>query len=98
MGSAVRRARMSSEAARDRRFSVVDDGGDLLINFGKHRGSKVSELAEDSNGRSYLAWILGWADCPAFVREIIQSRILKDPGLGMPGDTPSILGDDDVPF
>ncbi len=39
-------------------YSVSLDGKDALLNFGKHAGMRVSELAADADGRSYLDWIL----------------------------------------
>jgi hypothetical protein len=41
-----------------RHYTISTDGEDAVLNFGKHKGSKLSELAESRAGRGYLRWIL----------------------------------------
>ena len=47
---------------------VYDEDGNVLINFGKHKGKKVTEVFDIEP--SYYAWMMN-ADFPLYTKEII---------------------------
>lgn len=51
------KARGDGRVTRDSRFKLSVDGKDAVLLFGAHRDKRVSELAADAEGRSYLAWM-----------------------------------------
>lgn len=56
-------------------YSISLDGKDALLQFGKWGGSRVSELAADSDGRSYLQWMLE-QDFVAEILEIVRRNLV----------------------
>lgn len=43
---------------KDHRYTVSMDGADAVLNFGKHKGLRISDLAKTDEGRSYMLWLL----------------------------------------
>ncbi|KKN67570.1 hypothetical protein LCGC14_0460250 [marine sediment metagenome] len=58
-------------------YSVSLDGKDALLNFGKHAGARVSELAADESDRSYLEWMLK-SDFVAELLGIVKVQLERD--------------------
>ncbi len=58
-------------------YSVSLDGKDALLNFGKHAGARVSELAADPTDRSYLNWMLE-SDFVAELLGIVKVQLERD--------------------
>ena len=58
-------------------YSVSLDGKDALLNFGKHAGARVSELAADESDRSYLEWMLK-SDFVSELLGIVKVQLERD--------------------
>lgn len=39
------------------RFEILNDGTDARLNFGRHSGRTLSEIASDHEGKGYLRWM-----------------------------------------
>jgi len=57
------------------KFTISTDGNDALIQFGKHAGENVSDLAEDPDGRSYLQWIVRSGDFDKDLIEVVEYQL-----------------------
>lgn len=57
-----------------------DDAGEAMINFGQHRGVRLSALAKDK--REYLEWIMQGEWHPK-VKEAVKAALDKVPRMGM---------------
>jgi len=60
------------------KYTVISTDGldDAMLNFGIHRGKKVSELARDGEGRGYLDWILK-QEFPEHLHRIINEWLSR---------------------
>ena len=57
-----------------------DEAGEPIINFGQHRGVKLTTLAKDK--REYLEWIMQGEWHPK-VKEAVRAALDKSPTIGM---------------
>ena len=74
------------DTAIDREGKFVwSEGGDALVNFGKHRGERLIDVVE--NDLPYLKWVAGSDDFDGEVRKIA--------GLAVDGDLKKRSGNDD---
>lgn len=56
-------------------FIAVDDDGEAVFSFGKHKGKKVSDILEQEPG--YFGWILN-ADFPLYTKKVLtQIKLSK---------------------
>ncbi|MBT8183626.1 MAG: 3'-5' exonuclease, partial [Eudoraea sp.] len=55
-------------------FIILDDDGEEIFSFGKHKGKKVAEVLENEPG--YFGWIMN-ADFPLYTKKILTQIKLK---------------------
>lgn len=75
-----RRARAATEKATGALFGgaqqyALSPGGDAVLKFGKYRGKKVSDLANDAEGRRYLQEFVLAGEFPVALKRLIRGRL-----------------------
>lgn len=60
------------------KYTISAGGDDAVLKFGKHAGESVSDLARDSDGRSYLKWMVRSGDFDTDLIDIIEYQLDKD--------------------
>lgn len=73
---AVKYAGASSKA----RWALSDDADgdeDGILQFGQHSGSNISDLAQDTDGRSYLRWLIRDGGFPKQLVEVAKAQMDK---------------------
>jgi DNA polymerase III subunit epsilon len=60
-------------AIDERGMLVASDSGVAMVNFGKHRGRALREVASEEP--DYLKWLYGQEDLPAPVREAVRDAL-----------------------
>ena len=61
---------------RNQKYAIMEQGGDALLLFGKHSGSKVSLLASVPDGRDYLRWMMNQEFAPELLK-VIRSWLAR---------------------
>ena len=61
------------KSGKDGRFTMFGKT-DALINFGKHKGNKLSDLVKISGGRDYMKWMMR-EGFPDFLKEAIRHQL-----------------------
>lgn len=59
---------------RKGKYEIASDGLDARVNFGKHKGKLVSRMANESEGSTYLAWMLS-EDFPMELKQAIEYQV-----------------------
>jgi hypothetical protein len=47
---------------KDARYTISTDGKDATLHFGKHRGSRISDLVKREDTKGYLRWLISPAN------------------------------------
>ena len=58
------------------KYDIQSDGLDARLKFGEHKGKLVSRMAADSDGSTYLSWMLS-EDFPQELKEAIEYQVEK---------------------
>lgn len=56
------------------KYTILDGGADARLEFGRHGGSKVSDMARDGDAKGYLRWMQG-KDFPDDIQAIIRRHL-----------------------
>lgn len=63
---------------------------DVILTFGKHKGSSVQQIAESKQGRSLLKYYLGWDGLEEKIRSaIIEMLAVWEVEDSLPPPTPA---------
>lgn len=60
------------------KYTIASGGDDAVLHFGKYSGSQVSDMAEESEGRDYLRWILRSGDFDRDLMDIVEYQLERD--------------------
>lgn len=58
------------------KFVISSEGDDALLQFGKFRGGRISELVNTARGRTYLNWIMRH-EFPEDLKEVCRYRLQR---------------------